>query len=577
MKYLGIEIDYARNERLTDFVKRMLAEFYLRKGEDPQEGYARAAVAYCAGDMGLAQRIYDYASKGWMMFASPVLSNAPFPGEPPKGLPISCFLCYVPDNLGGLIDHTTELRWLSVRGGGVGGHWSYVRSVSDIAPGPIPFLHTVDADMVAYRQGKTRKGSYAAYLDVSHPDIEEFLSIRVPTGDVQRKALNIHNAVNLSDAFMVAVENGGDWDLVDPHTHKIVKVVKARELWQRILEVRYRTGEPYLHFIDTANRALPYPLQAKGLRIHGSNLCNEIFLPTNVERTAVCCLSSVNLAKFAEWAETSIVEDLIVMLDNVLEFFIQHAPEEFAKSIRSATAERSLGLGAMGFHDLLQSRDIAWESVQARSLNNYVFSLIKSRATVASRLLAFERGEYPDGEGTGLRNAHLMAVAPNANNSILVGASPGIEPHHAVAYVHRMRAGAYLVKNRYFEQLLESLGRNTPEVWNSVITNRGSVQHLDFLTDHQKAVYKTAIELDQRWIVDLAADRQQHICQGQSLNLFFPAKVDRTYFNAVHLRAWKSGCKGLYYCRREVGTQVEVISQKLTVNELNDHCSGCDG
>lgn len=577
MKYLGIEIDPTRTSILPEFVQNMLSKFYLREREEPQQGFARAAVAYCYGDLELAQRIYDYASKQWFMFASPVLSNAPLPGEEVKGMPISCFLCYVPDTLHGLIDHTTELRWLSVRGGGVGGHWSDVRSVSDIAPGPIPFLHTVDADMVAYRQGKTRKGSYAAYLDVDHPDIEEFLSIRIPTGDVQRKALNIHNAVNVTDKFMKAVLAGDDWKLIDPKTKQVAATLKARDLWHRILEVRYRTGEPYINFIDTVNRGLPQSLKDQGLTVHGSNLCNEIHLPTSEDRTAVCCLSSLNLEKFDDWADTKIVEDVTRFLDNVLEFFIEHAPTELHRAVYSAKRERSLGLGVMGFHNALQSKMIPWESVAAKSWNRYIHKLIKERATDESKRLATERGEYLDGQGTGLRNSHLMAIAPNANNSILAGTSPGIEPNRAVAFTRRMRAGSELVKNPYFEQVLERYGKNTDLVWNSIITQKGSVQHLEFLTDTERSVFKTATELDQRWVIDHAADRQEYVCQGQSLNTFWPAKTDKAYFNAVHIRAWQTGCKGLYYCRRERDKEVEVVSQKLTVKQLNEDCLGCDG
>ena len=356
---LVIEIDKKRDKLLEDYSVGMLKDFYLTDYEkSPQEGFARASLAWSTYndklDVELAQRLYDYVSNKWFMFASPVLSNAPNgQNKKNKGMPISCFLTYVPDTLEGLIDHSSELRWLSIMGGGVGGHWSDVRTVSDIAPGPIPFLHTVDADMIAYRQGKTRKGSYAAYMNVDHPDIMEFLNIRIPTGDVQRKALNIHNAINITDKFMEAVMTNSDFDLIDPNDGTVKETVKARKLWERILEIRFRTGEPYLNFIDTANNSLPEPLKEAGLKIHGSNLCNEIHLPTSAERTAVCCLSSLNLEYYDEWKDTTIVRDLIRMLDNVLEYFIQNAPDTIARAKYSAMRERSLGLGAMGFHSLL--------------------------------------------------------------------------------------------------------------------------------------------------------------------------------------------------------------------------------
>ena len=350
-QYMGIKIDEARNKLLSEQANKLLKDYYCQIGEtSPQQAFARASKAYSYGDNKLAQRIYDYASKGWFMFASPVLSNAPLNNKKIKALPISCFLSFVPDSLEGLIDHTAELRWLSVKGGGVGGHWSAVRSVSDIAPGPIPFLHTVDADMIAYRQGKTRKGSYAAYMDVSHPDIEEFLSVRIPTGDVGRKCLNLHNAVNVTNEFMQAVKQGKEWHLKDPNDGTIRETMPARKLWEKILEVRFRTGEPYVNFIDTANKYLPETQKKLGLKIHGSNLCNEIHLATSEERTAVCCLSSLNLEMYDDWKDTNIVRDLIRFLDNVLQFFIDHAPDDLSKARYSASQERSLGLGAMGYH-----------------------------------------------------------------------------------------------------------------------------------------------------------------------------------------------------------------------------------
>jgi len=584
-EYQGIEIDTIKDKLLSEQANKLLKDYYCKKGEtSPQMAFARAATAYCYGDLKLAQRIYDYVSNGWFMYASPVLSNAPLKDEKVKSLPISCFLSYVPDTLEGLIDHTSELRWLSVKGGGVGGHWSDVRSVSDVAPGPIPFLHTVDADMTAYRQGKTRKGSYASYIDISHPDILEFLSIRIPTGDVGRKCLNIHHAVNVTDKFMKAVKDNKQWELKDPNDDTVRDTISARKLWEKVLETRFRTGEPYVNFIDTANKYLPQELKDKGLKIHGSNLCNEIHLPTNEDRTAVCCLSSLNLELYDEWKDTTIVQDLIRFLDNVLQFFIDNAPDEISRARYSATQERSLGLGAMGLHSLFQRKRISFESQEAKELNEEVFSIIQERAIEETLVLGKEKGEAPDMKGSGRRNAHLLAIAPNANSSMIVSTSPSIEPHKANAYTHRTRAGSHLIKNRYLKAELEKVHMNTPEVWTSIITNGGSVQHLDFLDDEVKEVFKTAIEIDQKVIVQLGGDRQKHICQGQSLNLFFPAGASKKYVHEVHFEAWKTECKGLYYLRTETSHRAENVSEKVKLEKLKDYkqeddsgCLACEG
>jgi len=565
---MPVKIDKKKDSLLAEYAVGMLQDFYLRDYEkSPQEGFKRASEAWSKYrgqmDEDLAQRLYDYVSNKWFMFASPVLSNAPNGTKKDKGMPISCFLTYVPDTLEGLIDHSSELRWLSVYGGGVGGHWSDVRTVSDIAPGPIPFLHTVDADMIAYRQGKTRKGSYAAYMDIHHPDIIEFMNMRIPTGDVQRKALNLHNALNITDEFMEAVVNNTEFDLRDPKDGAVKETVNARKLWERILEIRFRTGEPYLNFIDTANASLPQSLKDRGLKIHGSNLCNEIHLPTSADRTAVCCLSSLNLEYYDEWKDTSIVRDLITMLDNVLQFFIDEAPDTIQRAKYSAERERSIGLGAMGFHSLLQKHGVAWESEAAKEINQVVFRHIKEEADKQTELLAEQRGEYPDGVGTGRRNAHLLAIAPNASSGVILSTSPSIEPLKANAYTHRTRAGSFLVKNKYLTQLLDEKGQNNESTWTSIITKKGSVQHLPFLTEGEKAVFKTADELDQNWVVTHAAERQPFICQGQSVNLFFPAGAEKSYVNKVHLKAWKEGLKGLYYLRTEAKQRAENVSEKV--------------
>jgi ribonucleoside-diphosphate reductase alpha chain len=594
----SVMIDDTRNDNLTDQARELLAKFYLRPGENPQDGFARASVAWATyrgvTDWALAQRLYDYSSRGWFGYASPVLSNAPLPGEKAKGLPISCFAGYVPDSLEGLIDHTNEFRWLSVMGGGVGGHWSDVRSVSNKAPGPIPFIKTMDADVTAYRQGETRKGSYAAYLDVSHPDIVEFLGLRVPTGDQNRKCLStgFHHAVNVTDAFMRAVAADAPWDLIDPHDKKVRETVKARELWEQILETRARTGEPYICFIDTANAALPVQLKRRGLKINGSNLCSEIMLPTGWDaalkafRTFVCCLSSINLEKWDEYAEglTQFVLDLVTMLDNVLEHFIQNAPDAIKAARISAQRERSIGLGTMGLHAFVQSRGLPFDSEAAVVLDGVVHERIKTAAVEASKHLARERGEAPDMEGTGLRFAHLMAIAPTANNASIVGTSPSVEPWRANAYTHRTRVGSHLIKNRALEKALDAIGLNTDAIWQRIILEKGSVQGIDEIPDAIKDVFKTAPEMDQMWIVKHAAVRQRHLCQGQSINLFFPAGATREYVNKVHVAAWKMGLKALYYYRTEARNRADAVSKKIERVALRDanaaadtSCVACEG
>jgi len=580
----GISIDLERDNRLTEQAYKLVTEFYLADDEtSPQEAYARASVAYSAGDTDLAQRIYDYVSKGYFMFSSPILSNAPKPKGKHKALPISCFLGYVPDTVKGLIEHHAETAWLSVKGGGVGGHWSDVRGITDKSVGVLPMLKVTDSQMTAYKQGKTRKGSYAAYLDVDHPDIVEFINFKIPTGgDINRKCFNIFNAVNVTDDFMFAVVQGEQWVLKDPHTGNPVDTVSARELWQRILEARFRTGSPYINFIDTANKALPEFQKKLGLKINGSNLCNEIHLATNEERSAVCCLSSVNLEKYDEWKHTTMVADLVTFLDNVLEEFIAHAPDELEKARYSAYRERSIGIGAMGFHGYLQSKNIAWESWEATSENYKIFKDIKAQAEAQTYKLAEERGECPDGKGFGVRNAHLLAIAPNANSSIICDCSASIEPIKANVYVHRTRAGAHTVRNKWLEVLLTEYERNTSDVWESILDNEGSVQHLDFLSDHDKSVFKTSFELDQNWVVEHAAKRQDFVCQGQSVNLFFPSGADKGYVNQVHLKAYKEGLKGLYYLRTSAGITADKVGVKVERDALKDfdsaeECLSCQG
>lgn len=584
-----VQIDLTRDEGTTDFARDLLNSFYLRDGEtSPQEAYARAATAYSAGDEALAQRLYDYASRGWFMFASPLLSNAPSPGEPWKALPVSCFLTYVPDTVQGLLDHTTELRWLSILGGGVGGHWSAVRSVSKKSPGPVPFLKTVDADMTAYRQGTTRKGSYSAYLDASHPDVLEFLQIRTPTGgDPNRKCLNLFNALNCPDELYEKAIANEVWELRDPHDGTVRDALPARALLQQIIETRFRTGTPYILNIDTANRGLPEPLKKKGRRINGSNLCIEIMEPTSEEETAVCVLSSLNLAKWDEYVDIiyQVIDDLITMLDNTTQVFIDNAPPALAKAVLSARRQRALGLGAMGFHTLLQQKMLPWDSAMATGLNVTVFSVIKDAAVQATERLARIRGEYEDGIGSGRRNSMLLAIAPNANSAIPLGVSPGCDPIKSNAYAHLTRAGTHQVRNPTLDALLRERVSDADEIeriWTQITLDNGSVRNVSCLAEWEKSVFATAFEIDQRWVVEHAATRQPFICQGQSTNLFFPAGANKRDVLEVHMLAWKKGLKGLYYLRTSAGVDADKVSRNIERVPLkdaieNEECLSCQG
>lgn len=607
-----IKIDYKKDALLTDFAKKLLQDFYLKQGEtSPQEAFARAAECYCYGDYDLAQRMYNYVSDGWMSFSSPVLSNAckghwengKWQGEYTKALPISCFLSYVPDTIYGQIEASGELAALSISGGGVGQHFK-MRGITEKSPGAIPYLKTSDSNIMYYKQGKTRKGSVAAYLDISHPDIKEFINVRVPTGgDINRKCLNIHNAVNITDEFLAAVIAGQTFSLRCPHTNDVVDTVDARELWESILETRFRTGEPYINYLDEANRHLPESLKAIGLKIHGSNLCNEIHLPTDDNHTAVCCLSSVNLEYYDDWKDTSMVKDCIRFLDNVLQWFIDNAPPELNKAVNAAIGSRDLGLGAMGFHSYLQRNSIPFESGgygSAIQMSSVMFKRIKQQAVEATIDLAYERGEAPYMIGTGRRNGHLLAIAPNANSSIIAGCSPSIEPIVANAFTHRTRLGSVVVKNKYLEKVLQnayyelddvltenlSVKQWMEKVWKDIQSNNGSVQHLTFLSDHEKDVFKTAFEINQLYVIENARIRQEHICQGQSVNLFFASGTDKAYVNKVHLAAFSqegSGVplKGLYYLRTNKAKQIERVNTTVERQKLSNfeeqECIPCQG
>ena len=554
-----VEVDRSRDALLTDFGKTTLKDRYLLAGESYQDMFARVATAY-ADDADHAQRVYDYISTLWFMPATPVLSN----GGANRGLPISCFLNAVPDSLDGIVGVWNENVALASNGGGIGTYWGGVRSIGEKVKGAgqtsgiIPFIRVMDSLTLAISQGSLRRGSAAVYLDVFHPEIEEFLEIRKPSGDFNRKSLNLHHGINITDEFMEAVRAGDKFALRSPKDHSPVREVDARSLWQKILEIRLQTGEPYLIFSDTVNRAMPVHQQALGLRVRQSNLCSEIVLHTGrdhlgQDRTAVCCLSSVNAEKFLEWRDhPTFIEDVMRFLDNVLQDFIESAPDAMSAAVYAAERERSVGLGLMGFHSFLQAQGVPFESAMAKSWNMRIFKTLRRQADAASRTLAAERGACPDAAEQGVmeRFSHKLAIAPTASISIICGGtSAGIEPIPANIYTHKTLSGSFAVKNPYLEQLLQAKGQNVDAVWSSILENEGSVQHLDFLSGDEKDVYKTAFELDQRWIIELAADRTPDICQSQSVNVFLPGDVDKWDLHMLHWQAWERGCKSLYYLR----------------------------
>ena len=555
----SVKTDPSRDELLTDFGKKTLVDRYLLPGESYQDMFARAATAY-ADDTAHAQRLYDYMSRLWFMPATPVLSN----GGAERGLPISCFLNSVGDSLDDIVATWTENVWLASNGGGIGTYWGSVRSIGEKVgqngqtSGIIPFIRVMDSLTLAISQGSLRRGSAAVYLDVHHPEIEEFLEIRKPSGDFNRKSLNLHHGLNITDDFMVAVREDADFPLISPKSGEVVKSISARKLWQKILELRLQTGEPYIIYADTVNNALPMFQKKLGLKVRQSNLCSEIMLPTGVDhlgrdRTAVCCLSSVNAEKFLEWKDDPVfLEDLFRFLDNVLQDFIDRAPDEMDRATYSAWRERSVGLGLMGFHSFLQSLNIPFESAMAASWNRKLFKHLRQGADRASVKLADERGACPDAAESGVkaRFSHKLAIAPTASISIICGGtSAGIEPIPANVYTHKTLSGSFTVKNPYLEKLLDEKGLNTQTTWNSILEHEGSVQHLEALSADEKDVFKTAFERDQRWVIEHAADRTPFICQAQSLNIFLPGSVDKWDLHMLHWTAWERGIKSLYYCR----------------------------
>ncbi|MEI6440593.1 MAG: ribonucleoside-diphosphate reductase subunit alpha [Alphaproteobacteria bacterium] len=554
-----VEVDRSRDALLTDFGKTTLEDRYLLAGESYQDMFARVATAY-ADDADHAQRIYDYISQLWFMPSTPVLSN----GGANRGLPISCFLNAVGDSLEGIQGVWNENVSLASNGGGIGTYWGGVRSIGEKVKGAgqtsgiIPFIRVMDSLTLAISQGSLRRGSAAVYLDIHHPEIEEFLEIRKPSGDFNRKSLNLHHGISISDEFMEAVREGAMFGLRSPKNNEVLREVDARSLWQKILEIRLQTGEPYLIFSDTVNRAMPQHQRDLGLSVRQSNLCSEIMLHTGKDhlghdRTAVCCLSSVNAETFMEWRDhPTFIEDVMRFLDNVLQDFIGRAPPEMANAVYAATRERSVGLGLMGFHSFLQMQNVPFESALAKSWNMRLFKHLRRQTDAASRTLAAERGPCPDAAERGVmeRFSHKLAIAPTASISIICGGtSAGIEPIPANIYTHKTLSGTFAVRNVFLERLLEEKGKNTPPVWDSILENEGSVQHLDFLTQDEKDVFKTAFELDQRWVIELAADRTPDICQSQSVNIFLPGDVDKWDLHMLHWQAWERGCKSLYYLR----------------------------
>ena len=590
---MTIKINLERDKLFDALGLQRLRESYMMEEEvSPQERFAYVSEAF-GSNPEHSQRLYEYSSKHWLSYSTPILSF----GRSKRGLPISCFLNYMEDSAEGLVDNLSETNWLSMLGGGVGIHLG-IRNSDDKSTGVMPHLKMYDASSLAYRQGRTRRGSYAAFLDVNHPDIIQFLEMRKPTGDQNLRTLNLNHGVNISDEFMQVIERcmkdpeaNDDWALKNPANGEVVEVVSAKGLWQKMLDLRMQTGEPYFIFIDTANRELPEWLKDKGLRINGSNLCTEIFLPTSADRTAVCCLSSVNLEYYDDWKDNEqFIPDVMEMLDNVVEYFITNAPKHISRAVRSATAERSVGLGSLGFHAYLQKNNMPIDGVMAKLTNKDIFAHINKECARADNILVLKRGACPDASEFGIqrRFSHHMAIAPNASSSLIMGnTSPSVEPYRANVFRQDTLSGAFVYRNRFLSKRLAELGLDDDDTWASIIANDGSVQHLGIPED-VKEVFKTAMEIDQRWLVELAADRQVFIDQGQSVNLFFQPNTTIAYLHAVHFMAWKQGLKSLYYLRSDkvrkaekVGAQVkrqrieETIDMTAIAN--GETCLACEG
>jgi ribonucleoside-diphosphate reductase alpha chain len=590
---MTIEIDLTRDALFDSLGIQRLKESYMKDDEtSPQERFAFVSEAF-GSNPEHAQRLYEYSSKHWLSYSTPILSF----GRSKRGLPISCFLNYMDDSAEGLVDNLSETNWLSMLGGGVGVHLG-IRNSDDKSTGVMPHLKMYDASSLAYRQGRTRRGSYAAFLDVSHPDIIQFLEMRKPTGDQNMRTLNLNHGVNITDKFMKVIERcmkdpdaNDDWELINPANNEVVEVTSAKYLWQKMLDLRMQTGEPYFVFIDTANRALPEWLRDQGLKINGSNLCTEIFLPTSADRTAVCCLSSLNLEYYDDWKDNEhFIPDVMEMLDNVLDYFLSNAPQHIRRAIHSASNERSVGLGTLGFHAYLQKNNMAIDGVMAKLTNRDIFQHISKECKRADRLLVDKRGACPDAAlyRVSRRFSHHMAIAPNASSSLIMGnTSPSVEPYRANVFRQDTLSGAHVYRNRFLSKRLAELGMDDDDTWASIIANDGSVQHLGVPED-VKEVFKTAMEIDQRWLVELAADRQAYVDQGQSINLFFQPNTTIAYLHAVHFMAWKMGLKSLYYLRSDkvrkadkVGAQVkrQRIEENIDMTSVanGETCLACEG
>jgi len=599
-KGITIKIDRSKDEKLTNFGKATLSDRYLGQSESHQDLFARVASTYADNNLH-AQRIYNYISNLWFMPATPILSN----GGNERGLPISCFLNEAGDSLSSILDLWSENVWLAARGGGIGSYWGNLRSIGEKigrvgkTSGIIPFIKVMDSLTMAISQGSLRRGSAACYLPIDHPEIEEFIEMRRSTGgDPNRKALNLHHGILVSDAFMRAVETNSQWALKSPKDAIIQSTVSARNLWIRLLTARIETGEPYIIYVDTVNRLIPQHHKLAGLNVKTSNLCSEITLPTGIDkdgndRTAVCCLSSLNLETYDEWKDKpQFIEDIMRFLDNVLTDFINHAPDSFKNAKYSAMKERSVGLGVMGFHSFLQKNSIPLESVMSKVWNNKIFKHIQTKVDQASKILAEERGACPDAEEYGFKErfSNKTAIAPTASISIICGGtSPGVEPVAANSFTHKTLSGSYSVRNKYVQKVLEKHGRNDEETWSSITTNQGSVAHLDFLSSQEKDVFKTAFELDQKWIVELAAERTPYISQAQSINIFLPADIHKKDLHQIHFQAWKKGLKSLYYCRSKsiqraeninTGSSTDILNNVYSKNEIvnetsDEECLSC--
>ena len=612
--YLGIEIDYSRDNDLPEQGYALLTRkgFYKKENEkSPQESFARAATCFSFGDLKLAQRIYDAASKHWFSFASPVLSNAAEHSYPedlkfenvveyirdniePDGLPISCFLSYIPDTKEGLVSTRQETSWLSMMGGGIG-VYAGMRSPDEKSTGVMKHLKGYDADALSYKQTETRRGSIGTYLDINHPEILSFIDMRNPVGgDPNSKCFNLNNAVNITDDFMYRVVNNDKFELVDPKHGGTGRFLDAAEVWEKLLETRFETGEPYLNFIDTVNNNIPDWITNRGYKVSQSNLCNEIHLMTDEQRTAVCCLSSLNIEKYDEWKDAGLVEDLVTYLDNVLEYFIALAPKEVSRAIYSAKTERAIGMGSLGFHSYLQSKGIPFESGGFNSAvqENYkIYKNIKKQAIAASLKLGGLRGEPEDCKGSGMRNSHLMAIAPNASSSSLIGVSPSIEPFAANAFTSQGRAGAFLIKNKHLDKIMKDYATNNGKSsvwiesqWNKIVNDDGSVQNLDWLDEHNKKVFRTFSEIDQMYVIEHASTRQPHVCQGQSVNISVTPDITKQQLSDLHMKAWRKGLKGLYYCRSNAKVKAKVNKEHIKkplysvdVTTSYEGCLSCEG